>query len=223
MSYRTVAGISAFLIISFLTMVPGGGSEVLFDVNMSQEDLSIEPNIPDSELQDVDIESAVETENITFVDTENYFNGSQDYNTSKAAVVSEGSTTGKLVYEVSEYERISLLSTQAGFLIGDSGVDIQFQPDGTSYGAAGQSDFNMPDNTQDAVITLDDDAGGVLYSVSLAENEETGALTTSFQWIFSIASYPLKLWALFSAFPWYIQTFYGMLIAYMVVDILQVG
>lgn len=227
LSYRTVSSILAFQIISFMILVPAGGAEVFFDVDMDKSDLSINPEIPDSEPESVDLTETFSDENVSFVDTSSYFNGSQEYNSSVSVVVEEGTGSGNVVYNFPNKERVDLTSSTCGFLISTSGVSVDFlDSQGNSVESSvvcGKSSFNIPDSAQFVRVDLDSEEDSVLYDVSVADNPDISGFGSIIVWSQTIVSFPVNLFSFFLQFPWYVQVFYGGLLSYMVIDIASIG
>lgn len=225
MGYKFVASTMALLIFSFIVLAPGygNGGEVFFDMNISEEELQMVPESETFDPKPIDLSDTYERNNIEVVDPSNLSN--PEYNTSQAVTLDNKSASGYVIYETPNIRYASMLSTKYGFLQGSNMDGISLDGNFTEIDTTslnGETDGNTDSDTQYLKIEFNDDPA-VLYEVETSETPETGGLNAIYQLIVGILSFPLTLWKMFSAFPLPIQLFYGAMLTWLIVDILQVG
>lgn len=231
--YETVMAMAAFMIFSFLVLVPGGGAEVLFDIPEDTEPPVLVPQTPDVASQTIDLQEDVYlNENITFKDTTELDN--PDYDTGTVAVLENGSDSGKLAYNTPGIVTATILSgKECGGFLGTSRLAAQDTLNETVFGLNLCAETNVKilnnDNANFLAFEFQPPSDGAgepqLYSVEWSNQEEGNSLVefTFLEQIVDVLSYPVRLWDYFKYFPWYIKTFYGAILAYMIVDIAQIG
>lgn len=231
--YETVMAIAGFMIFSFLVLVPGGGADVLFNIPEDTEPPVLIPEQPDIASQNVDLQEDVYlSENITFKDTTEL--ADPDYDTGTVAVLENGSDEGRLAYNTPGIVTATILSgKQCGGFIGTSRLSAKDTLNDSifSLDLCAETKIKVLDNDNANFIDFkfqppSDGAGEPqLYSLEWSAQEENNGLFgfTVLEQVADVLSYPVRLWDYFEHFPWYIKTFYGALLAYMIADLAQIG
>jgi hypothetical protein len=233
--YDVVIGILAFMMFSFMVLVQGGGATVFFPEMGDQEPPRLVPESTDIGITDLELENDVySSENITFVDSSDLPDA--DYNTSKVAVLENGTDSGRLVYNTAGIEKVETLSgNECGGWLGSSRLRVGFSLQDTSNfeNICADSNTNVPDSNSNANFLVfeyqesDQGAGEPqLYDATYSTNDESDGGVFGFEILDTLGNllaYPVRLWDYLEHFPFFISLFYGGLLAYMVIDILQIG
>lgn len=234
-SYETVISIVSFMIISSFVLIQGGGAEFLFDIPESEKPAVLFPQEAEPGFTTIDLEDeAVVAENITFVEnTSNLSNPDAEFDTEKVAVLAGNNDSGRLVYNLPGVEALKTKSARCNIFDLDTRVEVDNDGSGASQiGICGESAFNVNgDNANNIVVEFQPPSGGGntprLYELSWSIREKnTGAFSGLIGYVDTVIdfiTYPVRLWDYFEHFPFYIQLFYGALLAWMAIDIAQIG
>lgn len=231
--YETVMAIAGFMIFSFIVLVPAGGASVLFDMPDDQDPPVIIPEQPDIASTQIDLQEDVYLqENITFKDVTELDN--PDYQTGTVAMLENGSDEGRLAYNTPGLQQATILAQKdCGGFLGSSRLFVQDTINESIFGQELCAETKVTVVNNENANFLDfkfqppSEGSGepILYSVEWSAQEEGTSLFgfTFLEQLTDFLSYPIRLWDYFEHFPWYIQLFYGALLAYMIVDIAQIG
>lgn len=233
--YDVVIGILAFMMFSFMVLVHGGGASVFFPEMGEQEPPQLVPTSTDIGVTDIALDDPYSSENITFVDPSDLTD--PDYNTSTVAVLENGTDTGRLVYNTAGIEMVETLSgKECGGWLGSSRLRVGFslQDSSNFENICSDSATTIPDSVSNANFLVfeyqasDQGAGEPqLYDATWstnADDSDNGMFSFAIlDTLGGLLSYPVRLWDYLEHFPFFISLFYGGLLAYMVIDILQIG
>lgn len=223
--YKFIATTMALLIFSFIVLAPGygNGGEVFFDMNVSEEDLQVVPNSQTFNPEPIDLSDTYERNNIEVIDPSNL--SDPEYNTSQAVRLDNTSESGYVVYETPDVQYIKTLTTKYGFLEGSNMEGISLDGNFTELDPTslnGETSGNTDDETEYLKIEFENDPA-VLYEVETSQTAETSGLDAIYELIVGVVSFPITLWTMFRAFPLPVQLFYGAMLTWVVIEILQVG
>ena len=238
--YETVISIAAFLVVSHVILVMGGGGQMLFNLPEDTKPPELFPSPAEEEIVSADLKAdAFQYENISFVDSSTLSDPDAAYSTDQVAVLEDGTENGFIEYNFAGIQYVEAWSTtNCGGFFGDSGLQIgsgrnttgydyicgltkanveesnvnfvRFRFDGSDYRTPRLYNFNWSESTQN--LGTEDSVGGAL-----------GRIAGFFGALGELISYPVRLWDYFEHFPIYINLFYGALLAWMAVDIVQIG
>jgi len=215
-SYRNVAAAISMAIFSFYVLVPGGGAAVLpgFDADaIERTDLSIEPDIPDSEYTDVALSDYYDKENVTVVDRDT--TNATYYDSEKVVVLENGSTSGSITYRARQVDSVRTISTPYTLF---EGSRMELCDDGGCVSIEAEFYSDLSDTADYFTINFlnGTQAEPVLYSVSTSNVPPAGPIETLIAYATAFGSFPVQLFQLFLAFPLYIQAYFGAIFAYMI-------
>lgn len=236
--YETVISIAGFFVISHMVLVVGGGGSVFFDLPEGTTPPQLFPEPAANEIVPVDLEGEVfASENVTFVSSSDLSDPAFESDT--VAVLETGSDSGTLSYNIPGVQYVETYSTDnCGGLLGDSGLQIGSGQDTTTFEyICSVEKANVAEDNVNFIEFKFDGSGdrtprlyGLNYSEQVQQVSSQDSLTGSvatiagfFGAIGEVLTYPLRLWDYFEHFPLYIKLFYGTILAWMAVDILQIG
>lgn len=227
MGYKFVASTSALLIFSFLVLSPafGNAGTYLFDMNVSESELQVVPEIPTGSPNRVSLTETFDQSNVTFKDSENVSNA--DYNTSyKVVTLEDNKSSGYVVYKISSVRHVETKGTKYNVFNVLPSMTMETLDDGfntiETYYLAGSGSNNVKETTNYLKFNLEEQ-DDVLYEVRTSDVKETGVFGKAWAYLVGLVTFPITLWELFTQFPNEVQYFYGFMLTWLIVDILQIG
>lgn len=241
--YETVISIAGFFVISWLVLVMGGGGSYIFNLPAGTTPPELFPSPVDSQIQPVDLkEDAFDYENISFVNSSSLSNPSAAYSSDTVVVVENSSSQGYIDYNLPGIKYVETVVTKnCGGFFGDSGVGIGSGQNTTGFDNICNINRNNVEESGVSFVRFRLDSSDYrtprVYSFNYSENSQSlggstasggglisfAALADFFARIGDVVLYPVRLWDYFEHFPIYMRLFYGTLLAWMVVDIAQIG
>lgn len=239
-SYETVMAIAGFLVVSHLVLVTGGGGEIFFDLPGNTTAPVLFPEPQESEIKDVDLEKdAFDLNNVEFVDSSSLSNPDAAFESDTVAVLTNGSSSGYVSYNLPGVSYVEVESTSnCGGILGDSGVQIGSEQNTSGFDyICGQTVRNVEESNVNFVTFKFDGSGSRtprVFSLRWSKSTQAtniadelagfgGAIVGIFEKIGQLVTYPVRLWDYFKHFPIYMKLFYGTILAWMAVDIIQIG
>ena len=239
--YETVMAIAGFLVISHLVLVNGGAGEVFFDIPQGEKPPRLFPEPREGQIKSVDIGDPFYSNNIEFVDSGSLSNPSPAFQSGTVAVLVNESEDGELQYNIPGVQYVEAFSTKnCGGFFGDSGLQVGSGQNTTGFDyVCGVTKANVEESNVNYVnFKFEGDGGGGktprLFGFNYSESGQSVSSEDSIGGAFGViagflgaigeaVTFPLRLWDYFEHFPIYVQLFYGTILAWMVVDIVQIG
>lgn len=229
MGYKFFASTLALIIFTYVVLAPGmgeGGEVFVEDWNVSEEDITFTPEQPDASPEAIDLSDTYERENITIIEDEDLEdNNLTDYETERAVVRENGKSSGYVIYNTPGISYLETKTTKTGFLE-SSGVSVEFLDASfdelATFDTSGEDTGSVDSETEYIRVNLEEDKSA-LYELSYSEFEPGGIVDTIYGYIIGFLSFPLKLWTVLSQLPLPVQLFYGGMLTWAIIDILQVG
>lgn len=234
--------ITMFIVFFTMTIVSGGftnyvSNSTLNQYNVNQQDLKINPDIPKIQNINVDIENEIyEKQNVKVVNTENYFNGSQDYNTEKSIVLKNNSSTGYVSYNIPRSESINTKTQKTSILLN---TRTHLWEGNITNGCANsnkctpiRAESSTPVSQNNSIITIefDKDTGilsspePVLYDINGANEEAQGFFSQVVSYLSAAASSLASWTSIITGLPGnllWIGILFGIMSLIIVIEILS--
>lgn len=226
---------SVFITLYFIFMVPMGGAEAFgVDVNITEDELTRQPDMDTGPIE-LDFMDAYESSNVVIVDTDNYFNGSQDWNTDRAVVLDNQSERGYMSFNVPNSREVTTLTQKESIFVDTRThlwegniTDESCSNANTCTPLRGESDVRIAEDTSFVTVEFQkesssvlDSENPVLYSIEYSEDLDPGWIGTVFGWFDSAFSYIGSLYAITSALPIYMRIPFALYLGFLSVKALS--
>lgn len=174
-------------ILLFITILfgPLGASEVVGqDMNISQDDLSFNPDIPDPSFEEIPLDSYINSENVTVQSVP-----SNEYD--QGLGLQLGESTGFATFDLRGYSEVNVEST-GGTIFSSCGISGTVIIDGVeeTKNFCGFTPDDTIDEWDSPQIRFDfENADGYIYQIEASENPEIGTLGVAGAFLGEVISY----------------------------------
>jgi len=216
-SIHYAVGITMFVVFLTMTVTAGGfekfiGGEELNKHNVSQDDLSIAPNVPDGEPIDISlVNDRDQSENIEVVNVSNI--SDPEFNTDEALTSSNTSEAGYVFYQIPDTAKAVNIKTDQIALFEKANIKIGQYPTTSVSDFDSDSITNPLFVTGESTVELEPDATylGVaveknptqkyIYDIGYSTEVETGLLGSISRWLDSAVTSMVSWVSIMSGLP----------------------